>query len=77
LPELRAAERDRVDVRDRERLGLVRRRGEVRAGSSTPKKFGCWKITQAASAAASPSSSGSVAPARCGTSTTSSPKPGA
>ena len=45
--------------------------------SSTPKKFGCWKITAAASTAASRTRSGSVAPPSCATSTTSSPKPGA
>ena len=47
------------------------------AGSRQPKKFGCWKITAAASVAARSSSSGSVVPSRCGTSTTSSPKPAA
>ena len=47
------------------------------AGSRQPKKFGCWKITQAASSAAVSSSSGSVTPSRNGTSTTSRPKPGA
>ena len=34
------------------------------AGSRQPKKFGCWKITQAASVAARRSSSGSVTPPR-------------
>jgi hypothetical protein len=45
--------------------------------SRIPKKFGCWKITAAASAAASRTRSGSVAPPSCGTSTISRPKPGA
>src|SRR6266542_2525019 len=47
------------------------------AGSRQPKKFGCWKMTQAASVLARRSSSGSVVPPRWGTSTISSPKPGA
>src|SRR5581483_6337151 len=65
---LQHAERQRVDVRDRQCAGAVSRQ---------PKTFGCWKMTAAASSAAARSSSASVVPARCGTSTTSRPKPGA
>ena len=47
------------------------------AGSSTPKTFGCWKITAAASVDAAANRAGSVAPSSWGTSTTSIPNPGA
>ena len=45
------------------------------AASRQPKKFGVWKITAAASVAASRSRCGPVTPPSCGTSTTSRLKP--
>ena len=70
---LEHAERQRIDVRDRQRAGVVRRGRELRRVLEAAEDVRL--ITAAASSAARRTSSGSVTPSRCGTSTTSRPKP--
>ena len=74
---LQHAERDRVDVRNRQRLRLVRGGGEVGCRLQTAEEVRLLENRAGRVATRGCEHSGSVVPPRCGTSTTSSPNPGA